>query len=71
MQKERDEVLSTQLSDIQKLADIIEIDKNAYTIKPIELEWNTKTVINEIENRNMPDKDAIEEYFFNGGNAAT
>ena len=54
-----------------KSADIIEIDKNAYTIKSIELEWNTKTVINEIENRNMPDKDAIEEYFFNGGNAAT
>ena len=52
-----------------KLANIIEIDKNGYTIKTIELDWDTRAVISEIEKRNMPDRNAIEEYFFNSATA--
>src|SRR5574344_516694 len=54
-----------------KLADIIEIDKTTYKIRTIGLDWDTKIVINEIEERKMPDKEVIKEYFFNLTTAST
>ena len=54
-----------------KLADIIKIEKNTYKIKTIGLKWDTKMVINEIEGRKMPDREAIKEYFFNQTPAST
>jgi len=50
---------------------ILDSSEITYKIRTIGLDWDTKIVINEIEERKMPDKEAIEEYFFNLTTAST